>query len=99
MASGCDHIRHARYRFFGRAKLHRADEIFAEATRRVFGEEGATYPVEVVVLIEVERAQSLISPGYLHVRSEEEMRSTWRERRSALDAEFEQHVAKEPFRP
>ena len=75
------------------------DDVFREATERVFGEEGAKYPVEAVVLIEVERAESLISPGYLHVRTEDEMRSTWRERRSALDAEFEAHVAKEPFQP
>jgi hypothetical protein len=87
------------YRFFGRAKLHRGDDIFRAATNRVFGEEGAKYPVEGVVLIEVERAESLSSPGYLHIRTEEEMRSNWRERRAALDAEFDAHVAKEPFRP
>jgi predicted pyridoxine 5'-phosphate oxidase superfamily flavin-nucleotide-binding protein len=87
------------YRFFGRAKLHRDDDVFREATNRVFGEEGAKYPVEAVVLIEVERAESLSSPGYLHIRTEEEMRSTWRKRRAALDDEFEMHVAKEPFRP
>src|SRR5438105_11035143 len=87
------------YRFFGRAELHRGDDVFLEATKRIYGEEGAKYPVEAVVLIEVERAESLISPGYLHVKSEEEMRSIWRDRRAALDAEFERHVAKEPFRP
>ena len=87
------------YRFFGRAELHRGDDVFREATKRIYGEEGAKYPVEAVVLIEVERAESLISPGYLHVKSEEEMRSIWRDRRAALDAEFERHVAKEPFRP
>lgn len=87
------------YRFFGRAKLHRDDEVFREATRRVFGEEGAKYRVEGVVLIEVERAESLASPGYVHIKTEEEMRSTWRKRRAALDEEFDAHVAKEPFRP
>ena len=86
------------YRFFGRAELHRDDDVFREATRRIFGEEGAKYPVEAVVLLEVERAESLISPGYFHIKTEEEMRSNWRERRAALDAEFEEHVAKEPFR-
>src|SRR5207237_8451612 len=63
------------YRFFGRAELHRGDDVCREATKRLYGEEGAEYPVEAVVLIEVERAESLISPGYLHVKSEEEMRS------------------------
>jgi uncharacterized protein len=87
------------YRFFGRAELHRDGDVFREATNRVFGEEGAKYPVEGVVLIEVERAESLSSPGYIHIRTEEEMRSTWRKRRAALDEEFEMHVEKEPFRP
>ena len=87
------------YRFFGRAELHRDDDVFREATRRVFGEEGAKYPVEGVVLIEVERAEAVSSPGYMHIKTEEEMRSTWRQRRAALDEEFETHVAREPFRP
>jgi predicted pyridoxine 5'-phosphate oxidase superfamily flavin-nucleotide-binding protein len=86
------------YRFFGRAKLHRNDEVFREATNRVFSEEGAKYAVEGVVLIQVERAESLSSPGYLHIRTEEEMRATWRKRRAVLDDEFEMHVKKQPFR-
>src|SRR5437763_1222864 len=86
------------YRFFGWAEFHRDGDVFREATKRIFGEEGAKYPVEGVVLLKVERADSLISPGYLHTKTEEEMRSHWRERRAALDAEFEEHVAKNPFR-
>jgi predicted pyridoxine 5'-phosphate oxidase superfamily flavin-nucleotide-binding protein len=87
------------YRFFGRATFHRNDDVFREATKRIYGEEGAKYPVDSVVLIEVERAEEVVSPGYLHTRTEEAMRSAWRERRAALDAEFERHLAKEPFRP
>jgi predicted pyridoxine 5'-phosphate oxidase superfamily flavin-nucleotide-binding protein len=87
------------YRFFGRAELHRDDDVYRDATKRIYGEEGARYPVEAVVLIAVERAAAVVSPGYLHVKTEEEMRSNWRERRAALDAEFDAHVAKEPFRP
>jgi hypothetical protein len=87
------------YRFFGRAKLHRDDDVFREATQRIYGEEGAKYPVEAVVLIEVERAEEVVSPGYLHTKTEEEMRAAWSDRRAALDAEFEQHLAKDPFRP
>ena len=94
-----DQLSRRGYRFFGRATLHRGDDVFVEATRRVFGEEGATYPVETVVLIAVERAEELVSPGYLHIRSEPEMRSTWRVRRTALDAEFELHVERDPFQP
>jgi len=87
------------YRFFGRAAFHRNDDVFREATKRIYSEEGTKYPVDSVVLIEVERAEEVVSPGYLHTRTEAEMRSAWRERRATLDAEFEHHVAKEPFRP
>ncbi len=87
------------YRFFGRGTLHRGDAVYAEATRRVFGTEGPTYPVESVVLIDVERADALVSPGYLRVSTESEMRRLWRDRRAALDAEFEQHLGASPFRP
>ena len=87
------------YRFFGRAELHVDDDVYREATRRIYGEEGAKYPVEAVVLIKVERAEPVWSPGYIHTRTEEEMRAGWKERRAALDKEFEAHVEKEPFRP
>jgi hypothetical protein len=87
------------YRFFGRARLHRDDEVFREATKRIYGEEGARYPADAVVLIEVERAEEVVSPGYIHIKTEEEMRSAWRDRRAALDAEFEVHVTQRPFRP
>ena len=46
------------YRFFGRAELHRDDDVFRAAMARVFGEEKATYPVEAVVLLNVERADN-----------------------------------------
>jgi hypothetical protein len=94
-----DQLSRRGYRFFGSAEVHRDDEIFSEATRRVFGEEGARYPVEGVVLLKVERADWLASPGYMHVGTEEEMRASWRERRSVLDAEFDAHTATSPFRP
>ncbi|HEY1953828.1 MAG TPA: pyridoxamine 5'-phosphate oxidase family protein [Gemmatimonadaceae bacterium] len=87
------------YRFFGRAELHRDDDVFREATTRIYGEEGAKYPVEAVVLIEVERAEPVGSPGYIHTRTEEEMRASWRQRRAELDAEFDEHVARHPFNP
>ena len=94
-----DQLSRRGYRFFGRAELHRDDGVYREATKRIYGEEGAKYPVEAVVLIEVERAEAVVSPGYLHLKTEEEMRANWRERRAALDAEFDAHVAKEPFSP
>jgi hypothetical protein len=94
-----EHLSRRGYRFAGRATLHRDDDIFAEATRRVFAEEDATYPVEGVVLIEIDRAEALVSPGYLHLSSEPAMRSAWHDRRAALDEEFERHVAAAPFHP
>ncbi|HEV8216523.1 MAG TPA: pyridoxamine 5'-phosphate oxidase family protein [Gemmatimonadaceae bacterium] len=85
------------YRFFGRASLHTNDDVFAEAMRRVFAEEKAQYPVSSVVLIAVERAQPVVSPGYIHIATEAEMRLSWKQRRVALDAAFEQYAAAHPF--
>jgi hypothetical protein len=87
------------YRFFGRASLHTEGPVFVEATRRVFDEEGTDYPVSAVVLVTVERAAELTSPGYWHVTDETEMRRLWRERRAELDREFEAYLAgRPPFR-
>lgn len=87
------------YRFYGRATLHSDAAIYAEAMRRVFKEENARYPVACVVLVAVERAEAIASPGYMHIHSEGEMRRVWRERRAALDEAFERHVADSPFQP
>lgn len=88
------------YRFAGPAVLHTEGHVFDEATSRVFGEEGTPYPVAGVVVLTVERAASLFSPGYRHVGDESAMRASWRERRAALDAEFESYLAEHgPFRP
>ena len=47
----------------------------------------------------VEYAAPLVSPGYWNVADEHAMRALWRERRHALDEEFEAHLAQEgPFR-
>ena len=87
------------YRFLGVASVHRGDEVYGEASGRVFAEEGTTYPVEAVVLISVERVEPLISPGYWTVTDETAMRGLWRQRRGALDREFEAFLAKrQPFR-
>src|SRR5262245_26214105 len=86
------------YRFFGRAHLHTGDDVFSEAMSRIFAEEKANYPVARVVLITVERAAAVVSPGYMHIPTEAEMRQSWKQRRAALDAVFEQHIAAHPFR-
>jgi methionine--tRNA ligase beta chain len=81
------------YRFSGPASLHRDDAIFQEAMRRVFEEEKADYPVEAVVLLAVEQAAPLLSPGYLHIKEEHAMRALWRVRRGELDREFDAYLA------
>lgn len=80
------------YRFFGKATLHRNDDIYTQATKRIFSEEKASYPVNAVVLIKVERALPVISPGYVHIKSEQEMRKMWKERRATMESEFEKHI-------
>ncbi len=82
------------YRFLGRGTVHRGDEIYREAVARITREEGAAYPVESVVLIAIERALPLVSPGYDHVPDEWQMRAQWRERRAQLDEEFERHIGR-----
>jgi len=84
------------YRLTGTAALHRGDDVYESATRRVFAEEGTEYPVDAVVLVRVEAAHPLVSPGYLHVAGERAMRDAWRERRAALDRDFETHLASTP---
>ena len=88
------------YRFFGKAALHRNDEVYERATQRIFSEEGNTYRVNAVVLIEVEHAMPLYSPGYEHVSDEFEMRKVWKDRRSKMEKEFDAHIARHgPFKP
>ncbi|HJU74125.1 MAG TPA: pyridoxamine 5'-phosphate oxidase family protein, partial [Gemmatimonadaceae bacterium] len=84
-----DQLSRRGYRFLGTGELHVDDAIYRDATQRVFTEEGHSYPVAAVVLIAVERALPVHSPGYLHIPTETAMRSAWRERRRELDAEFE----------
>lgn len=80
------------YRFFGKATAHVDDALAAEAKARVFAEEGAEYPTRGVVVLTVERALPLRSPGYQHVPDEHAMRAAWKPRRAALDAAFEKHL-------
>jgi predicted pyridoxine 5'-phosphate oxidase superfamily flavin-nucleotide-binding protein len=94
-----EHLSRRGYRFFGTATLHRDDDVYREAMRRVFAEEGAKYPVTCVVLVAVERMDALVSPGYLHVATESDMRASWKARRAALDAAFDRHAAAHPFAP
>ena len=52
-----------------------------------------------MILIAVERAEPLVSPGYWAVEDETAMRESWRGRRGKLDMEFEAFLAgRPPFR-
>ena len=94
-----DQLSRRGYRFFGPVTLHMGDAVFEEAIRRVQGAEQSSYPVAAVILLALERAAALVSPGYWRVPDEPAMRALWRERRAALDQEFEAYLAQaEPFR-
>lgn len=73
-----DTISRRGYRFFGNATIHIEDEIYDKATAQVFQQEKSTYRVHSVILISVERASPLISPGYDHIADEWELRALWR---------------------
>jgi predicted pyridoxine 5'-phosphate oxidase superfamily flavin-nucleotide-binding protein len=88
-----DQLSRRGYRFSGRATIHESGELYDKAVSIVLGEENAPYRIASVVLLEVERSAPLISPGYWHMSDEHAMRASWRERRKALDTEFEAHLA------
>ena len=83
------------YRFAGTAALHLAGSApFAEGIRRAYGEAPPPAPAVAVVLLAVERAAPLLSPAYWRGTDETALRQIWRERRAALDREFEAYLAR-----
>ena len=91
-----DQLSRRGWRFRGRAELHKDDDVYRSATRRIRTEEGVRYDTACVVLIEVESAEALTSPGYLHVPDETSMRLHWQRRRAELDEAFERFLFGEP---
>lgn len=88
------------YRFAGPATLYAAGTPeYAEGLERIYdGAVPATAPAAVVV-VTVERAAPVLSPAYWRGLDETTLRAQWRERRAALDAEFETYLARvEPLR-
>lgn len=85
------------YRFSGRAALHVDDDVHREAARRVREDDGHEYPTHGAVLLEVERAAPLVSPGYAHVADEREMRDAYRRIRPAREAAFDAHLEARGF--
>ena len=93
-----DQLSRRGYRFFGPVTVHVGDAVFEDAIRRVHSVE-QPYPVAAVILLALERVAALVSPGSWRVADEQAMRVLWRERRTALDEEFEAYLAQvEPFR-
>ena len=92
-----DQLSRRGYRFLGQATLHVGDEVYREALARIAAEGGGGYRVEAVVLVAVERALPVVSPGYAHVPDERAMRAQWRVRRGTLDAEFDAYLARRAF--
>jgi len=84
------------WRFRGTAAIHIGDDVYRQATRRIRMEEGVRYEAASVVLMSVESAEALVSPGYLHVPDETAMRLHWRMRREDLDEAFERFLFGEP---
>jgi hypothetical protein len=81
------------YRFAGPAELHFPDSpVFAEGMRRVYGDAPPATSATAVVLLAVERAAPLLSPAYWRGADETALRQLWRERRAALDREFEEYL-------
>ena len=82
------------YRFFGRAELHPpGSSVYREGVERVYGDKPPLAPPSAVVLLAVERTAPLLSPAYWRDTDEATLRREWRERRAALDEEFERHIA------
>lgn len=90
-----DQLSRRGYRFAGTASLHLAgSEVYAEAIRRVYDATLPVAPPVAVVLLTIERAAPLLSPAYWRETDEMAIRTLWRERRAALDREFEAHLAR-----
>lgn len=89
-----DQISRRGYRFSGRAALHfPPTTVYAEGVRRVYDKTLPADPPAAVVLLTVDHAAPLLSPAYWRGDDETAIRAVWRERRAALDREFEEYLA------
>jgi uncharacterized protein len=90
-----DQLSRRGYRFAGTATLHHPGSVvYADAVHRVYGDTPPSSPPSTVVLLAVERASPVLSPAYWRGLDEEAIRTQWRERRAALDREFEGYLAR-----
>lgn len=82
------------YRFAGRATVHmQGTPEYEDGVRRIHGAAPPPAAPTAVVVLSVERAAPLLSPAYWRGLDETELRRLWRERRAALDREFEAYLA------
>ena len=89
-----DQLSRRGYRFAGTASLHEpGSSVYEEGVRRVYGDATPFSQPLAVVLLAVERAAPVLSPAYWRGLNENEIRAQWRERRVALDREFEAYLA------
>jgi hypothetical protein len=89
-----DHLSRRGYRFSGKAVAHSSGTtVYDEAMRRVFGDDKSPWPVNAVIVLAIDEAAPLLSPAYWTSRDETVIREMWKERRAALDREFESHIA------
>lgn len=90
-----DQLSRRGYRFAGTASLHwPGSEVYVDAVRRVYGTAPPPAPPAAVVLLAVEQAAPVLSPVYWRGLDETAIRALWRERRAALDREFEAYLAR-----
>lgn len=94
-----DQLSRRGYRLSGRASIHRAGAMFDAATARIDAEDGVTYRAVAVIVLAVESARPIVSPGYRFTPDEQTMRASWALKRAKLDATFEQHTRAFPFDP
>jgi predicted pyridoxine 5'-phosphate oxidase superfamily flavin-nucleotide-binding protein len=78
-----DPIRRKGWRFAGRGTVHTEGLVFEELVAW-YGRPPTAPPARAVVVIDVERAEELISPAYDDGSSEEEVAARWWERQLAL---------------
>jgi len=74
------------YRFRGRATVLDDGPGFAELLA-FYRARGSTNPIESIVIVEVERAEPILSPSYDQGLSETEIRERWRSHFAGLQVE------------
>jgi predicted pyridoxine 5'-phosphate oxidase superfamily flavin-nucleotide-binding protein len=81
-----DPIRRKGWRFAGRGTVHTSGPVFDEILAW-YDRPASAPPAHAVVVIDVDRAEELISPAYDDGTPEEVIAARWRERYRAIDRE------------